>query len=245
MEVNDQYIQNAMPCRVNLHIHSTFSDGQYTPEALVLQAIKKGINVIGISDHYDTSKTMSISPGELKTYIEELNRISTRHKNRIRLMKGIEINSLDLFIQKRELPPSDLLEQLDFVLLEYISNIPRYGIPLMHAALLAQDVPVPAGLAHTDLDAAFPGLTPGECVDKLVASGLFLELNEAYCRTGETFPFFHHYRPYLQTKNARLLRFSAGTDTHGAIIRPADDAVQFLSEFDLAGNLFFSTHKQI
>lgn len=234
-----------MTCRINLHIHSTFSDGQYTPEALVLQAVKRNIDVIGISDHYDTSKTMSISPEKLKTYIEELNRISRKHTEKIQLLKGIEINSLDLVIQKRELPPLDLLEQLDYVLFEYVSNIPRCGIPLMHAALLAQDIPVPSGLAHTDLESAFPGLSPGECVDKLVASGLFLELNEAYCRTGETLPFFHHYHPYLQTENASQLRFSAGTDTHGAIIRPADDALKFLAQFGLSGNLFFTPRKQV
>ena len=36
---------------VNLHIHSTFSDGEMTPEKLVEQAKAKGLKYIAISDH--------------------------------------------------------------------------------------------------------------------------------------------------------------------------------------------------
>ena len=33
------------------HVHTTFSDGENTPEEMVLAAIKKGLKEIGISDH--------------------------------------------------------------------------------------------------------------------------------------------------------------------------------------------------
>ena len=36
---------------VDLHLHSTFSDGRYTPTMLVDEAVAKGIGVIAITDH--------------------------------------------------------------------------------------------------------------------------------------------------------------------------------------------------
>ena len=36
---------------VNLHNHSTFSDGRHTPEEIVLAAIEKNMLGIGFSDH--------------------------------------------------------------------------------------------------------------------------------------------------------------------------------------------------
>ena len=36
---------------VDLHLHSTFSDGRYTPTMLVDEAVSKGISVIAITDH--------------------------------------------------------------------------------------------------------------------------------------------------------------------------------------------------
>ena len=36
---------------VDLHLHSTFSDGRYTPTMLVDEAVAKGISVIAITDH--------------------------------------------------------------------------------------------------------------------------------------------------------------------------------------------------
>ena len=37
--------------RFNLHTHSVFSDGKSTPEEIVIEAIKQGLKVIGLSDH--------------------------------------------------------------------------------------------------------------------------------------------------------------------------------------------------
>lgn len=36
---------------VDLHTHSTFSDGRYTPSQLVIMAAEAGIGILGITDH--------------------------------------------------------------------------------------------------------------------------------------------------------------------------------------------------
>ena len=37
--------------KCDLHLHSTFSDGKLTPEQLVNEQFKKGLNCIAVSDH--------------------------------------------------------------------------------------------------------------------------------------------------------------------------------------------------
>lgn len=44
---------------VDLHIHSTFSDGSFTPEEIVKHASKKGLAAIAITDHDNTDGTLS------------------------------------------------------------------------------------------------------------------------------------------------------------------------------------------
>lgn len=36
---------------IDLHIHSTFSDGELTPEQIVATAVRKEITIISITDH--------------------------------------------------------------------------------------------------------------------------------------------------------------------------------------------------
>lgn len=43
---------------VDLHIHSTFSDGTFTPEEIVKHASKKGLAAIAITDHDNTDGTL-------------------------------------------------------------------------------------------------------------------------------------------------------------------------------------------
>jgi 3',5'-nucleoside bisphosphate phosphatase len=42
------------PCMIDLHMHTTFSDGSITPEALVAMAIENGLKAVAITDHDNT-----------------------------------------------------------------------------------------------------------------------------------------------------------------------------------------------
>ncbi|MCD4655880.1 PHP domain-containing protein [bacterium] len=225
---------------VNLHVHSAFSDGQFTPEALVIQAIESGISVLGISDHYFTRKTPSIKPVMLVKYLDELDRLASLYRDKITILKAIEINTLELFLMGLSLPENSLMKRLDYVLLEYVANIPRAGIPLQHAILIAKEIPVICGLAHTDLAMAFPNLTPEELVNRLTAADIFIELNEAYRRPGEREPFYNHFGPYLETAWTTDLKFSVGSDAHNQIQGGAIKAMEYLKKFGLNNRLFYS-----
>ena len=40
-----------MRVKADLHIHSTYSDGRCSPKDIIIEAINKGIDIIGITDH--------------------------------------------------------------------------------------------------------------------------------------------------------------------------------------------------
>lgn len=76
----------------DLHTHTVFSDGENTPEEMVLAAIEKGLDTIGISDHsytfYDEAPCM---PKEkLAEYISEISRLKEKYKDKIKVLCGIE-----------------------------------------------------------------------------------------------------------------------------------------------------------
>ena len=45
----------AAPSRVDLHTHTTASDGDFTPSQLIVQARAAGLNAIAITDHDTTA----------------------------------------------------------------------------------------------------------------------------------------------------------------------------------------------
>jgi len=40
-----------MPSRADLHCHTTYSDGSLTPTELVDRAVKRGVEVLALTDH--------------------------------------------------------------------------------------------------------------------------------------------------------------------------------------------------
>ena len=55
---------------VDLHIHSTFSDGAFTPEEIVKHASKKGLAAVSITDHDNTDATLSAIRAAKKLGVE-------------------------------------------------------------------------------------------------------------------------------------------------------------------------------
>ena len=47
-----------MTGKVDLHIHTSVSDGRFSPEEIVSQAVKLGVNTIAICDHDNTDGVM-------------------------------------------------------------------------------------------------------------------------------------------------------------------------------------------
>ena len=69
-----------MSKRIDLHIHTTMSDGVLTPKEVIEEAYKNGVSVIAIADH-DTTEAYN---DELFSYAESKN---------IKLINAVEIST--------------------------------------------------------------------------------------------------------------------------------------------------------
>lgn len=67
--------------QVDLHTHSTYSDGRYTPTQLVEAAVAKGLGVLAITDHDSWNG------------IAEAQRAAARYSGRLRLLTGVELGT--------------------------------------------------------------------------------------------------------------------------------------------------------
>ncbi len=73
----------------DLHCHTTFSDGQNTPEQMVLAAMEKGMVRLGFSDH-SSSPLYGMTPETEEAYIAEITRLKQTYRDRIEILCGIE-----------------------------------------------------------------------------------------------------------------------------------------------------------
>lgn len=80
----------------DLHTHTVFSDGDNTPEEMVLAAIERGLDYIGFSDHapmlFDDGCAMEAE--KLPEYAAEIQRLKEKYKDRITIYLGLEMDSL-------------------------------------------------------------------------------------------------------------------------------------------------------
>lgn len=76
----------------DLHTHTVYSDGNNTPEEMVLSAIEKGLDVIGISDHSYTSfdDSYCLKKETVEEYIKEIQSLKTKYSDKIKILCGIE-----------------------------------------------------------------------------------------------------------------------------------------------------------
>lgn len=83
-----------MTQKYDLHMHTTYCDGTNSAEEMVLAAIDKGLEVVGITGHsytwFDESYCMSRENTE--KYIEEISRLKEKYSGRIRVLMGLELD---------------------------------------------------------------------------------------------------------------------------------------------------------
>ncbi len=78
--------------KCDLHTHTCFCDGANTPEAMVQEAIARGMETIGLSGHSYVSfdPGWCMSPEEILEYRAEIARLKSVYGDRIRILCGIE-----------------------------------------------------------------------------------------------------------------------------------------------------------
>ena len=76
----------------DLHIHTTFCDGDSTPEEMVQAAMERGLEGIGFSGHapmpFDAPWAMT--PAGAAEYWREVSRLKEKYRGRIKILLGPE-----------------------------------------------------------------------------------------------------------------------------------------------------------
>ena len=87
----------------DFHTHTFFCDGKNSPEEMVVAAIDKGFEKIGISGHSFTpfDRNYSMSEEGTQDYFNEITALKEKYKNKIQVLCGIE---WDLLSKEPTLP---------------------------------------------------------------------------------------------------------------------------------------------
>lgn len=134
---------------MDLHNHTKWSDGADKPEDIILNAINHKVEAVGITDHFCHDYNRSLGFEKVKFYLCKIDRLKTKYCNEIKVYIGVEI-AYSYLLKNYKVLPYEVLNQLDFILLENLDYIPS-TTNLEDVAALLNEFKCTKGLAHTDL----------------------------------------------------------------------------------------------
>ncbi len=228
--------------KLNLHIHSKFSDGRNTISQIVSAALDKGLDYICIADHFTNSWKADIIPNlnslaKIEMYLDEIDQFQKyllEEERQMALFKGIEIDlsSTEKFIVNNILPT-----RFDILLFEYLESIE--GIFFIKKIINywkgktknSTDFPL-IGLAHFDPSFfAINGMNI--LIDFLTENRIFFEFNTSY-------PQFYSrkYRSFFDQLKERNVLISIGCDSHHiSTLKDIEEAYDRIKFYELESNL--------
>ncbi|HOT29809.1 MAG TPA: PHP domain-containing protein [Candidatus Ozemobacteraceae bacterium] len=199
--------------RINLHNHTTFSDGRFAVSEIVAEAARVGLEGIGISDHFYTRKVFRRSEPQAwlnsvwPAYLAEAETWRAAGSGGPKVWFGIE---LDTCFDRVEMSLAELpwagINSLDYLLVEYAGEEEWGGMPVARLAELRQHCRIPVIVAHPAIDRLEDSLRLGPLCDMVRRFGYGLEMPG-----GSRNPWFWARR------DAGILRdlcLTIGTDTH-------------------------------
>jgi len=228
--------------KINLHIHSKYSDGRNSISQIVSTALDKGLDYICITDHFTNSWKADVIPNlnsldKITMYLDEIDQFQKyllKEERQMALFKGIEIDlsSTEKFIINNISPT-----RFDILLFEYLENIE--GIFFIKKIIdywkrktkNSKDFPL-IGLAH--FDPSFFAITGMNIlIDFLTQSRIFFEFNTSY-------PQFYSqkYRSFFKQLKERNILVSIGSDSHHiSTLKDIEEAYDRVKLYELEDNL--------
>ncbi len=167
---------------IDLHLHTTFSDGILTPEQLLDECAKRNIKKAGICDHWGTRKYSSrFQVTDIASYVKALSALRARYKEP-EVHIGLEVDFSNAYGAAPEEYDFDALNQAEYLLFEHVETKEVEGNPVDGRSLeelvrIRSRFGIPVGLAHNNFQRNFPDT--GEAIKKMKENDIFLELCEA------------------------------------------------------------------
>ena len=85
----------------DVHTHSLYCDGKDSLEDMILSAIGKGFEVIGLSGHAYTPIDTSYCIRDTDNYFAEARRLAEKYKDKIKVLVGLEADLYSMIDRKR------------------------------------------------------------------------------------------------------------------------------------------------
>ena len=228
---------------INLHIHSTFSDGKNTIRQIVERALNLKLDYIAITDHFTDSWKEWVSKlnniDKISEYLEEIsecqNYLRIYRKNLV-VFKGLEV---DLGSSARFIKRNIQASKFDLILFEYLQDVDTIAfvkniIDFWKRKIRNIDELPIIGLAHMD-----PSYFIHGNLDILVS---FLEHYSIY------FEFNPNYSTYYSRQNeiffAKLreknIPIAIGCDSHSInSLTNTKEPLEMIKYYNLESNLEF------
>ncbi len=198
---------------MNLHNHSIYSDGDFSPEQIAEEAAKGSLTHVAITDHFETTKVRRcLTSDQLEGYVKEIRSLNERFDGKLRVLAGVEIDTNPDRCSLNDLP-LDLLNKLDLVLFEFVNDEWNGGSSLAEIGPLIDRIRAPCGLVHTDFARIFQGTSPQDVAELLAGHDLFAEVNTASIYKRQGIPYYEHAEQFYRAYHNKV-RISVGTDSH-------------------------------
>ncbi len=115
--------------RVDLHVHTTASDGQYSPSEIVQMALEIGLKVVGITDHDTTEGVAEAMEAATDTSLEVISGVEISTD-----VSRSEVHILGYFVAHRDPELCNVLSRFRVSRIEraqrIIDKLARMGMPL-------------------------------------------------------------------------------------------------------------------
>ena len=189
---------------IDLHLHSTFSDGELIPSEVVSRALFAGYTHLAITDHVD--------PSNVENVVERMVHVCSQLRGKVRaqVYPGVEITHV----------PPRLIAPLAAIARERGAKV-----ILMHGETIVEPVPKGTNLAAIRAKVnilAHPGLLSEEEATLARKNGVLLEIT---ARKGHSLTNGHVARMAMKT-GARLVY---NTDSHSpGDFTPWEEALQII-----------------
>ena len=226
--------------KLNLHIHSTYSDGRNSIEQIVKSGMKTDLDYICITDHFTNSWKADLIPNlnnldKIKRYLEELDWFKmflVNENKKLTLFSGIEIDlgSSEKFIFNNIAP-----NKFDLILFEYLESFE--GIAFVKKILnywqkkSYAEFPL-IGLAHFD-----PSFFITRGLDVLLE---FLKEYDLIIEFNSSYPQFYSpkYDIFFNKLKEKGIKVSIGCDSHHiSSLKDIESPYKMIEFYNLEKNL--------
>ncbi len=216
----------------DLHAHTYYSfDSTDSPVQVIERAISAGVKTLGITDHNHGiglgKKSLCLNKGTdlqtdygdtLKRYFDHIDLLKDKYKNKIKILRGIEIATC-IGKNNYALPETADVSFFDYCLVEGLDK--PNSITKGDIFSFAKRCGCPTGIAHTDLFAFIEsiGEEPYRYFRKLAQNNIFWEINVNF-DSSHSFTPYAYANEFLKNKTQQEIvrksgvRLSVGFDSH-------------------------------